>query len=240
MVRPIKHLLDKKYELTPDLDLQSLPLEALQSVSKKISTKLQTAGINSIPELANASVELKVEGISQKEIKKAISYAQDVMKHASEPGIQEGIMPLEEMLDKKHETTPVNELAGLELEAIQGLTKTDAAKIRKASVGSTIQELAGVDVDNLRSVGLTDYKASRIVEFAKMIMTYTKGAPVVEPEPVAEPELVAEPKPVAEPESVPTKTIAEKKVNIRNLLVYVAVIGFAIIVTLYFLIIMMP
>ncbi|MFX1465156.1 MAG: helix-hairpin-helix domain-containing protein, partial [Promethearchaeota archaeon] len=180
MVRPKKYLLDENYELTPDLDLESLPLEALQSVSKRISTKLQTAGINNIPELANASLELKVKGVSQKDIKKAISYAQDVMQHASEPGLQEGIMPLEEMLDKKHEKTPVNEIAGLELEAIQGLTKTDATKIRKANIASTIQELAVAKKEDLKSAGLTNYKADKIVEFATMVMTYIKGEPVAE------------------------------------------------------------
>lgn len=165
MVRPIKHLLDKKYELTPDLDLESLPLSALQSVSKRNSDKLNKAGINTIPELANESDDLKVEGVSKRDIKRAISYAQDVMKHASEPGIQEGIMPLEDMLDKKHEKTSVDKLAGLELVAIQGLTKTDAAKIKKANIGSTIQELAGSSIDSLRSAGLTDYKAGNIFDF---------------------------------------------------------------------------
>ena len=146
MVRPLKHLLDKKYELTPDLDLDSLPLNALQSVSKRNSDKFNKAGIKTIPELANESDDLEIEGISKRDIKRAISYAKDVMKHANEPGIQEGIMPLEDMLDRKHEKTSVDKLAGLELSAIQGLTKADAAKIKKANIVSTIQEIAGSNI----------------------------------------------------------------------------------------------
>ncbi len=174
MVRPLRYLLDKQYELTPDLDLLRLPLDAIEGVSSSDATKLTSAGVNSISELAEASVErLTTEGLAEKEIVKAISYAKDVVTHAQTPGVQEGLMPLEEMLDKAYESTPPDKLASLGPDAIQGLSKGDAKKI--ADIASTIQALAGTNAATLKDAGFNDYEAQKFSHFARMIMQYTRG-----------------------------------------------------------------
>jgi hypothetical protein len=236
VVRPLRYLLDKKYAQTSDPDLQGLPLDALRVVSSKIATKLKTAGINSIPELANASAEqLKGKGLSKKEITTSISYAKDIMTHANKPGIQEGVLPFEDLLDKAHEKTPVNELAGLTPEAIQGVSKGDFAKLKKAGISLTIQELTKANVDTLRSAGLSDYEANRFIDFAKMIMTYAKGKPV-STEPITE-----EPAPAVTvtDESVSTKPVRTKKKMGRRKLLILFGVPVVIIILLVFLIVLM-
>ncbi|MFX1521566.1 MAG: helix-hairpin-helix domain-containing protein [Promethearchaeota archaeon] len=236
MVRPLRYLLDKKYAQTSDPDLQGLPLDALRVVSSKIATKLKAAGITSIPELANASAEqLKGKGLSKKEITNVISYAKDIMTHANKPGIQEGVLPLEELLDKAYEKTPVNELAGLTPEAIQGVSKGDVAKLRKADIAPTIQELAETNVDTLRSADLSGYEANRFVDFAKMIMIYAKGEPTPTESVTKEP---APAVPVTD-ELVPTEPVkTEKKMTRRNILILFGV-PIVVIVLLAFLIVLM-
>jgi hypothetical protein len=176
MVRPLKYMLDKKYEDTTDLDLPSLPPNALEGLTATDAKKLASAGINTISDIASKSeTELKTAGLTGKKMQRALAYAKDVMTHAETPGIQEGLMAFEELVDKAYEKTPTNELAALDIQAIQGLSKTNATKIKTAEIANTVEELSKKSTEDLKDTGFSDYHANKFVDYAVMIMKYASG-----------------------------------------------------------------
>ncbi len=173
-IRPIRYLLKREHRQISPSELPNLPLDAISGLSSKDLPKFGELGINTIPELAetNFSKE-RGKGPSDMKLNHGISYAIDLITHAEEPGVYDEMMPLEEMLVKKYETTPGPLLANLDIIAIEGLSEGNAEKLRKKNI-NVVKDLAAADIAQIESAGLREWEAEKFSEFAKWIMEYSK------------------------------------------------------------------
>jgi hypothetical protein len=173
MVRPLKYLVSKEYQNTSTEALSALPLTAINGIVEEDMGGFGMAGIKTIPELSEVKyAKLAGKDLSDFKLNRGIAFAIDIMIHASEPGVHEEILPIEELLDRPYESTSPAELARLETVAIEGVAPKNAKKLKAAGVASTIKELAEAPIDAMKSAGLLDWEADKFSQFAKWIMEY--------------------------------------------------------------------
>jgi len=174
MVRPLKYILVKEHEDTKIEDLSKLPLTAIQGVVDDDVEGFSAMDINTIPECAEAEFgKLKGKELTDYKLNRAIAYSIDIMIHFKEPGVHYEIIPIEELLDKGFEAADPTKLAALSTEAIEGVAKGNAGKLKKAKI-STIKELADAKIEEIKPAGLKDWEAEKFSEYAKWVMEYAK------------------------------------------------------------------
>lgn len=178
MVRPVKYLIVEEYrkEEPASSELANLPLDAISGITKDDIPDFNDVGIETIEQLSDTEFQKKEmgdEGPSDYKLNHGISYAIDIMIQTEEPGVHDEIMPIDELLDRKYEKTPDNELGDLGTVAIEGVAPGNAKKLKKVGL-ATIKELSEADLDKVKSAELRDWEAEKFLQYAIWIMQYAK------------------------------------------------------------------